>query len=154
MFGISLLRREVPDELITRHQLRGRITRRTKEADEELLFLDQHCVPVLPVWKDGQLQIFAWGNRNPGSRLPHTNWCLIDSLKEGRWEWLHPVEVCIPASYACDRGVWYLVTEGMRGIIVEEGNRQVVYPLSQQATHYYEVMTRNRRMPVFLGETI
>lgn len=154
MFGISLLRREVPDELIASHQLRGRITRRTKEADEELLFLDQHCVPVLPVWMNGQLQILAWGNRNASSRLPRTTWCSCDSLKESQWESLHPIEACIPASYACDRGVWYLVTEGVRGVIVEERNRQVVYLLSQQATHYYEVMTRNRRMPVFIGETI
>lgn len=154
MFGISLLRREIPDELIAQYKLQGRITRRTKEADEELLFLDQHCVPVLPVWIDSQLQILPWGNRNPGSRLPRTSWCATESLTEGRWSWLQPTEVNIPATYACDRGVWYLVTEGIRGVVVEERDRHVVYPISQQATHYYEVMTRNRRMPIFVGKTI
>ncbi len=154
MFGLALIRREMPDELIALHQLRSRIVRRCQAADEEVYFVDQHCVPLLPVWVDGQFLILPWGNRNPNSKLPRTGWCRQESLEEGSWRWLHPLPVEIPASYGCDRGVWYVVNEGLRGVIVQEQHRRVVYPLSQQSTHYYEVMTRNRRMPVFIGETI
>lgn len=154
MFGIALLRRNLSDELIARHQLQARLTRRSKEADEEIQFIDRHCVPLLPVWMHGQLRILPWGNRTANSRLPRTSWCPAEGLKEGEWNWLQPLAVEIPASYGCDRGVWYAVSEGVHGIVVREAQRDVVYPLSQRATHYYEVMTRSHRMPVLIGETI
>ncbi|QDT32493.1 hypothetical protein [Thalassoglobus polymorphus] len=154
MFGISLLRREVPDALIQSYRLQGRIARRTKDSDEELLFFDQHDFPRLPVWMEGQLRFLPWGNRTSQSLLPRTHWCPFESLDAGNWSSLQPVEVVVPASFGCDRGVWYLITEGIRGVVVKDRQQQVVYPISTQATHYYEVMTRNRRMPNFVGETI
>src|SRR5262249_44864501 len=68
---------------------------------------------------------------------------------------LHPELVDIPACFAWDKGVWYQVREGVRGILVWDGEeRACVYMLTEQASHYYQVMTRNERMPVFLGRRI
>jgi hypothetical protein len=54
-----------------------------------------------------------------------------------------------------ERGVWFLIPEGIRGVLVrDERGRPHVYMLTQPASHYYQIMTRNPRMPVLLGEQI
>ncbi|PHR88851.1 MAG: hypothetical protein COA78_36155 [Blastopirellula sp.] len=68
-----------------------------------------------------------------------------------------PQKVIIPANFAKEKkaGAWFLVTEGMRGIVVrDENSKQHVYMLTTEATHYYQTMTRHNREPVFLGEQI
>ena len=68
---------------------------------------------------------------------------------------MRPEPVDIPANFGWDKGVWYRITEGVRGIIVrDESNNQIVYMLTEPASHYYQVMTRNKRMPVLCGERI
>jgi hypothetical protein len=63
--------------------------------------------------------------------------------------------VDIPATLGLDRGIWFQIKEGVRGILVrDETSRQHVYMLTEPASHYYNVMTRHNRMPVFIGEKI
>lgn len=154
MFGISIQRCHLPDRLVDHNNLAERLTRRHQCDSEEIHFWELHRPAVLPVWFDGQLVIASWGNRDGNSRLPKTQWCRVESLQEGNWSWLHPQEAIIPATYCCDRGIWYLVHEGLKCVIVTMQKRQIAYPLSQPSTHYYEVMTRSARMPVFLVEAI
>jgi len=155
MFGISLSRCHIPEVTIQQHQLTERIVRRSKESDEEVLFVQQHDSPILPVWVHGQLRVLPWGNQRKNSKLPKTHWCREESLIAGNWGWLHPIEVEIPAIYGWDNGVWYVIRQGIRGILINEHRgASIVYPISKPATHYYQVMVRNRRMPAFVGETI
>lgn len=132
MFGISLARREFPDVLLP--GFADRISRRREDADEEVHFLDHQRPRVLPVWFDGQLQMMSWGR-----------WCPMEEVSQWQGE-----EAWIPATFICDQGVWTPVACGMRGII----KARTIHPLSQPATHYYNVMTRSQRMPAFMGETI
>ena len=69
---------------------------------------------------------------------------------------LDPEPVDIPAALGLERGVWFLIPEGMiRGVLIrDERGRPHVYMLTQPASHYYQIMTRNPRMPVLLGEQI
>jgi hypothetical protein len=61
----------------------------------------------------------------------------------------------IPAAMGLDRGVWYQVREGVRGVVVrDEQGRPAVYVLVEAASHYYHVMTRSEWMPVLVGERI
>jgi hypothetical protein len=54
-----------------------------------------------------------------------------------------------------DRGVWFAIREGVRGVAVrDEKGRDVVYALVEPASHYYQVMTRSPWMPVLVGERI
>jgi hypothetical protein len=54
-----------------------------------------------------------------------------------------------------DRGVWFAIREGVRGVVVrDEKGRDVVYDLVEPASHYYQVMTRSVWMPVLVGERI
>lgn len=59
----------------------------------------------------------------------------------------------ISALFGLEQGVWFHIKEGMEAILVnDEKGKPHVYMLSQPASHYYQVMTRHERMPVFLGE--
>ncbi|WP_437230104.1 hypothetical protein SH661x_001785 [Planctomicrobium sp. SH661] len=135
MFGVSIARREFPDALIQRHQLGNRITRRHAEAEEEIVFMDVARPRLLPVWMDGQLLVLPW-----------KGWREIETLQAGEWGG-HEAE--IPATFGFDAGVWYTM-RGIRCAVVA----RAVYPIRQPSTHYYEVMTRQPRMPLFVGETI
>jgi hypothetical protein len=66
------------------------------------------------------------------------------------------VPVVSPASLGLDRGVWFRVREGARGVAVRgERGPPVVYLLVGPASHYYAVMTRGSAwMPSLVGELI
>ncbi len=112
--------------------------------------------PRIPIWRDGQLQIVRWGNGKGQSRfLPRTGWTWMETIESGWWNKLNPVAVEIPAILGCDRGIWYVVRQGMRGLLVpDEKGWAVCYMICEPASHYYQVMTRNDRMPVLIGERI
>jgi len=154
--GLSMQRRALADEIIKYHKLESRIVKRKEDADEEIRFLFRDPSPLLPAWYGSQLDIFEWGNRgNKESRLPRTGWCRLESLEEGKWNWLKPEKIVIPADYGLEKGVWFQVKEGFEGVIVkDEGGKEHVYMLTQPASHYYETMTKHNRMPVFVGEQI
>jgi hypothetical protein len=152
--GVSLSWREFPDELIEKHGLQRRVVRRSENADREIHFINRDRQPVLPVWAGGQLWVWTWG---PGaqSRLPRNGCCHQESLDAGRWSRLEPEPVEIPTSYALQNSLWYHVVGGIRGILVYDPQGMPhVYVLTQPSSHYYKVMTRSDRMPVFLGEGI
>ena len=61
----------------------------------------------------------------------------------------------IPATYGLERGVWYLVRQGMRGLLVpDERGYAVRYMACEPASHDCRVMTRSDRMPVLIDERI
>ncbi|QDU08143.1 hypothetical protein V202x_15070 [Gimesia aquarii] len=58
-------------------------------------------------------------------------------------------------TFAIERGVWYQVSQGIRGIVVGDQNENpYVYLLLEPASHYYQVMTGYHLEPVFWGEQI
>jgi hypothetical protein len=87
--------------------------------------------------------------------LPPTAWARLTTLGGDCWKDREPVEVVVPASLGLDRGVWYLVREGVRAIVVQDERGQpVAYVLVEPSTHYYKVMTRSDWMPALVGERI
>ena len=153
MDGISLSWRSLPQALIDQHALADRIIVRSDEADREFRFLYRDVRPLLPVWIGDELNIFSWGHPRRRSKLPTTRAVDQDTLEA--WQDVHPELVDIPANFGWDKGVWYRIKEGVRGILVrDESNNPIVYMLTEPASHYYQVMTRNNRMPVLCGERI
>jgi len=151
--GLSLSWRELPQAMIERHRLEDRAIVRNDGAEKEYRFLYRDRRPLIPVWHCDELCIYPWGSG--GTKLPRTGWVAIESLKDGRWRELAPEEVEIPATFGFDRGIWFQVPEGIKGMLVrDECGRPHVYMLTQQASHYYQVMTRNYREPVFIGNQI
>lgn len=152
--GVALAWSELPTELIGRHALWRRVHDRGGEREVRFLYRDRR--PQLPVWRDGQLQIVRWGNGRGQSRhLPRTGWTWLKTIRDGGWRGFDPVPVEIPATVALDGGVWYHVRQGVRGLLVPDERRcAVVYVICEPASHYYQVMTRSPRMPVFVEERI
>ena len=152
--GIALAWSDLPTDLIGRHGLDRRAHVRGGEAEVRFLYRDRS--PKLPVWRDGRLQVVRWGNGRGQSRyLPRTGWTWLNTVDGGGWRHLDAVPVDIPASLGLDRGVWYRVRQGMRGVLVpDERGAAVVYMVCQPSTHYYQVMTRSPRMPVLIEDQI
>jgi hypothetical protein len=154
--AISLNQSELPIELITDHNLYGH--GHAREGTMEFWFQAWDAMPLLPVRFDTEMTILEWGNaRRTSSKLPKTSWCRKESLDAGKWKWLDPQPVVIPANFGKEQrtGAWFLITEGMEGVSIrDENGKQHVYMLTTEATHYYKTMTRHDREPVFLGEQI
>ena len=155
MDGISLSWRSLPQVLIDQHDLLDRVIMRSDEADREIRFLYRDARPLLPVWVGGELNIISWGCPKRKSKLPRAKEIGQEVIQSGFWQEMQPEFVDIPANFGWDKGVWYRITEGVRGILVrDEADKLVVYILTEPASHYYKIMTRNNRMPVLCGERI
>jgi hypothetical protein len=110
---------------------------------------------VLPVFHAGELIVCRWGNRNRRSKLPRPGWCGREEIEAGKWRWLEPIRVEIPANYGFEKGVWYQITQGIRGVLVnDEHGQSHIYMLTTVASHYYRIMTRCSRMPVLIEQEI
>ncbi|MGW8258085.1 MAG: hypothetical protein ACWGMZ_11405 [Thermoguttaceae bacterium] len=151
--GIALPIDELPERLLRAQ--RRRLVLRDPGETRELRFFYRDRRAELPVWHGKELAIYSWGNHDRASALPRTGWCPLENLQDGRWRQFAPEAVEIPAVLGFDRGVWFLIDEGMRGVLVRDERRKPhVYMLTQPASHYYQVMTRSPRMPVLLGRQI
>jgi hypothetical protein len=152
--GIALAWSELPKELIERHGLERRVHERGGEREVRFLYRDRR--PRLPVWRDGRLQIVRWGNGWGQSQvLPRTGWTWQSTIEEGYWRGVNPMPVDIPAMLGFERGVWFRIRQGIRGLLVpDEQGVAVVYMICEPASHYYQIMTRSTRMPILIQERI
>ncbi len=152
--GVALAWSELPTELVGRADLKRRIHERGGEREVRFLYRDRR--PRLPIWRDGQLLMVRWGNVRCQSRyLPRTGWTWLETVEHGGWRGVEVEAVEIPATLGLEGGVWYQVPQGIRGLLVpDERGIAVVYMLCQPSSHYYRVMTRSDRMPVFIGDSI
>jgi hypothetical protein len=122
--------------------LARREANRSRE-EREIRFLYRVSPSVIPAWVNGELGIYDWGNLDSkDSCLPKTGWCRRENLEESRWNWLKPESVTIPAALGTENGRWFQIYEGIRGILVRDSrNRPHVYMLTEDASHYYHIMT-------------
>lgn len=144
--GIALPIHEIPEAMLAR--LADRIVQRDDGAGREIQFLFRHPRRLLPVYLDNQLRIIEWGCRH--GPLPTGGWCHNEWIEAGLWQQLQPQPATIVATLALERGVWYQIREGIKAVVV----RNHVYMLTEPASHYYRIMTRNNRMPVLIGQRI
>lgn len=152
--GIALAYGDLPEALVETPDMLRRV--HDRGGEREVRFLLRDAARVLPVWHECRLCVVRWGNRRgQSSRLPYTAWAQLATVKAGGWLPYAPEPVVIPATLGLDKGVWYKVRQGVRGIAVrDERGEPVVYPLVEPSSHYYEVMTRSLWMPVVIGERI
>src|SRR5512142_3165791 len=117
--GIALAWSSVPTELIRAHGLHRRASERGGEQEIRFLFRDR--VPRLPIWRDGRLQIVRWGHGRGQSRiLPRTGWTWRTTVEGGGWRNTGAILVEIPATLGLERGVWYRIRQGIRGLLVPD----------------------------------
>src|SRR5262245_34070930 len=159
--GIALAASEVPLHLLEQPELQRRLAVREPHGldgpgEREVRFLWSDTPRLLPVWHEGTLQLVVWGNRRGEIReLPPAGWTRLETVVAGGWARWRPAPVDVPASLGLDGQVWYQVREGARGLLVrDEQGVSRVYLMCERATHYYQVMTRGKWMPVLIGERI
>jgi hypothetical protein len=152
--GIAIAGSELPTELIWRLGLHHRAFRRGDQPEFRFFYRDRR--PRIPVWRDGRLQVVRWGNGRGQSRyLPRTGWTWLSTVEAGYWRGLGAIPVDIPATLGLERGIWYRVRQGMRGLLVpDERGAAVCFMICEPASHYYRIMTRSDRMPLLIDERI
>lgn len=147
MTGIALLTSELPVSMLS--EVADRIHDRAGKL--EVRFEWWHEPTLLPVRWDGALRLLPWGSKVRRSRLPQGGLLTREQVESGILTGIE--EVVIPANYGLQRGTWFLIEEGVRGVVVPEA--PVVYVLMDRATNYYRNMTgQSTTMPVFVNQTI
>jgi hypothetical protein len=129
-----------------------RAYRRGERVEYRFLCTDRR--PCLPIVRDGRLFLARWGNTRGQSRfLPRTNWTWLETVRRGGWQGSGAEMVEIPATFGLERGRWFRVTQGIRGLLVpDERGWAVAYMICEPSSHYYKVMTRAERMPAFIDQ--
>lgn len=116
--GISISWRDLPEVLVEKHRLEERAISRRDGSDREYRFVFAERNPALPVMWNGQLRILRWGNRDRWSKLPRSGWCVKEELEAGGWAFWEPEPVEIPACYGLERGGWYQIRQGVKGVVI------------------------------------
>jgi hypothetical protein len=114
--GTALALSELPEELMIQHGLARRVYDRGGEREVQFLFADAER--LLPVWRNGQLQILRWGNRRGESaHLPCTAWKTAaganaaskPSSSRRRWDWTKASGIA--SARAC--AAWWFATSAI-----------------------------------------
>ena len=150
--GIALAMSEIPIKIIEQYKLENRVFKRGGESEIRFFFSDS--ARYIPILHDGQFRIVPWGSTRHESRhLPVGGWITLSALKNCGFEGIKiPTE--IPATMGFEKGVWFRIRQGIKGVVVRNERRQdVVYMLCEKSSHYFQVMTRSPRMPLLIDET-
>ena len=144
---------ELPVELVRRHRLAERVYARA--GQEEFRFQWWQVPTLLPVLRDGRLEILPWGSKLRRGPLPYGGWVSQEHVAEGLFANASPEEVTIPANLGYQKGTWFLIVEGIRGVVIETRGGPVVYMLTEAASNYYRNMTeQSPTMPIFVNQVI
>jgi hypothetical protein len=151
--AIALAVSDLPVELAQRHRLAARL--HVREGHEEFQFHWWQTPTYLPVRWEGRLEILPWGGKLRHGLLPYGGWIAKERIASGLFDNAHPQEVMIPANLGYQKGTWFLIVEGIQGVVIETRQGPVVYMLTEPASNYYRNMTeQSPTMPVFINQVI
>ena len=152
MTGIALALTEVP--LDARERYPERVY--TREGQPELQFHWWQAPTLLPVQWRGAFVLMRWGSKDRRGRLPFGGWVSVNEMETGTLGNATPEEAVVPANLGFHRGVWFLVEEGYRAVVLPKiPGGPVVYSLTEPATNYWRNMTeQSNMMPVLVNQTI
>jgi hypothetical protein len=151
--AIALLVSELPGALVRQHRLTERV--HTRAGREEFRFHWRQVPTVLPVWWAGSLKVLPWGSKLRHGPLPYGGWVALEHIAAGVLAGAVPERVIIPANFGQQKGTWFVVNEGIKGVVIETRGGPVVYMLTEPASNYYRNMTeQSPTMPVFVNQVI
>jgi hypothetical protein len=151
--AIALAPSEVPVALARRYRLVERI--HSREGREEYQFHWWQAPTVLPVRRDGRLEILPWGSKSRRGPLPYGGWISLDHIAAGVIANATSEEVVSPANLGQQKGTWFVINEGIRAVAIETRGGPVVYMLTEPASNYYRNMTeQSPMMPLFVDQVI
>jgi hypothetical protein len=151
--AIAISISELPVELARQHRLTDRAYLR--EGREEFQFHWWETPTILPVRREGRLEMLPWGSRRRHGPLPYGGWVSESKVRDGLFAGSASEEVMIPANLGFQKGTWFLILEGIRGVTVETRDGPVVYMLTKASSNYYRNMTeQSPTMPMFVNQVI
>ncbi len=154
--AVTISVRDLPSRYLSHDAIKARLTGRGGEEEVQFFYHRKPFPALLPIVLDEQFRIVRWGNRQRTSKvLPTTGWISKEDLDQGLWQNLPSQEVVIVGNAALDRGVWFPLLQGIRGLYVEDEKKvPTVFMLMDKPTDYYQIMTKSRSMPMIIGEVI
>ena len=152
--GIALATSELPTPLAADPRLVNRIY--TREGREEVQFHWWQSPTLLPVQWEGQLHLLPWGSKSQRGVLPVGGWLPRDRVEAGWFAHAGAEPAIVPANLGHHKGTWFLIAEGIRGLVLRDRDgRPVVYLLTEPSTNYYRNMTeQSPLMPVLVDQVI
>ena len=116
--GIALAATELPTDVAEDPHLAHRLY--VREGRKEMRFLAWQSPAILPVQWHGRLQIMPWGNRpRRQGGLPASGWVTREELDSGIFAHVPAEDALIPCHLGLHRGTWFLIQEGIRGIVAK-----------------------------------
>ncbi len=146
--GIGFGYKRIPYEELKRYFSNQEIKKFESQERINTFFWSPH--PVLPVENGNQIKLLDWGNRDKNIDLPQTGWAKQESLDKGKWDYLHPRTIKIPAQFGYEKGIWFEIKNGISGIKINKNNLSRVYMITKQASNKYLKLTGHYREPVLL----
>ena len=152
MTGIALVLSEIPESLIESHGLAERVYDRGGQREVQFHWWQEPT--VLPVRWDGRLQVVRWGSKSRRGRLPYGGCVSAEQLEAGLP--CGAEAVVVPANLGHHKGTWFVITAGVRGVVLPDvPGGPVVYLLVEPSTNYYRNMTeQSPLMPVLVDQVI
>jgi hypothetical protein len=141
-FHIDNLNRKELDRFYTPEEFE-----KQRKGDVLSIFFWQHR-PFLPVEEDGQIHLYDWGNREALLKMPKTGWARLESLRDGKWDYLSPKKVWIPASMGYEKKKWFKTPQGISGVKVRYHNSTRVYIVTEKSNQEFISLTGHDRMPI------
>lgn len=141
-FHIDDIRTEELDRFFTPEEFE-----KQRKGDMIETFFWQHR-PFLPVEEEDGIHLYDWGNREAFTKLPKTGWAKLESIQDGKWDWLSPKRVIIPGLMGYEKKKWFKTPRGIIGIKVRYHNLTRVYIVTTKADQEFLRLTGHDRMPV------
>jgi len=145
--GIGFRFRNIPKNRMKEFFSDAEIERFERKGEAQSYFWSKR--PVLPVENKGKTDLVDWGNREKDIKLPKTGWAKAESIDEGKWGYLKPEFVNIPAEKGYEKGVWFDIKgKGIKGLIIEKDKQKRAYMVTKQADQAYLKLTHHNREPI------
>lgn len=135
--GVAIAFSEAPASFAETHIKRVH----EREGTWELQFHWWESPTVLPVQYEGELRLLPWGSKHRRSRLPFGPWIAEHFIADGALAQFSPEPVVIPANLGFDRGTWFVIEQGIQGVVLPEVREgPIVYIVTRPSTNYYRNM--------------
>lgn len=146
--GAGFKIKNIPEKDLKKYYSTELIKRFKETGKIESFFWQKNA--VLPVKGKTGVQLILWGNKDKDIKLPKTGWAREESLKDGKWDYLHPEMVDIPIDDGYEKKTKFNLPNGTKGIVVQKGESGRVYMVTKEASPEYQKETGHNREP--LGE--
>lgn len=150
--GVGFKIKNIPKKELLKYYSKEQIRDAKKNGELEVFYWNDNA--VLPVADSDGTGLVLWGNKDKNIKLPKTGWARIESLEQGKWDYLSPEQVDIDIMRGYEKKVWFSMADGAKGILVEKDGVKRIYMITKEASKEYEKKTGHLREPIGLKKSL